>query len=261
MFAAVAIAHAQSPAFDVVSIKPAPPDTGRISSGGGPGTRRPGVWTCENMSLHNIVWIAFNLRGEYQLAAPDWMNEPRFDITAKVPQGATRDQLYLMLQNMLAERFGLKVHHDRKEVQGYELTIAKNGPKFKESGPEVPKAGPPPVPGPSPLDPDGFPVLMPGINGASITNNRARGQWVRVKMERFVRDIGYHVDRPIVDVTDLKGTYDLSLYWVPDQTRPDAGGPSIFGALQDQLGLKLESKKVTIPIVIVDHAEKVPTEN
>jgi uncharacterized protein (TIGR03435 family) len=102
---------------------------------------------------------------------------------------------------------------------------------------------------------------MPGINGASITNNRARGQWVRVKMERFVRDIGYHVDRPIVDVTDLKGTYDLSLYWVPDQTRQDAGGPTILGALQDQLGLKLESRKVTIPIVIVDHAEKVPTEN
>ena len=80
-------------------------------------------------------------------------------------------------------------------------------------------------------------------------------------MERLVRDLDYQVGAPGVDATDLKGTYDLSLYWVPDSMRPDAGGPTIFGALQNQLGLKLESKKVMIPVVVVDHAAKVPTEN
>src|SRR5215510_14986054 len=136
LLAALAVAHAQSPAFDVVSIKLSPPAAGStVGSRGGPGTRTPGVWTGQNMSLYNIVWIAFNLRAQ-QLVGPDWMNEPRFDITAKIPEGATREQFYLMFQNMLVERFGLKVHHDQKEVLGFELTVMKNGPKFKESSPE-----------------------------------------------------------------------------------------------------------------------------
>src|SRR5215510_14863912 len=148
LLAALAVAHAQSPAFDVVSIKLSPPAAGStVGSRGGPGTRTPGGWTCQNMSLYNIVWIAFNLRSQ-QLVAPDWMNEPRFDITAKIPEGDTREEFYLMFQKTLAERFGLKVHHDRKEVQGYELTVAKNGPKFKESGAEQPKDAAPPVPQP-----------------------------------------------------------------------------------------------------------------
>jgi uncharacterized protein (TIGR03435 family) len=212
------------------------------------------------MSLYNVVWIAFNLRSQ-QLVAPDWMNEPRFNITAKIPEGTTREQFYLMFQNMLTERFGLKVHHDRKEVQGYELTVAKNGPKFNESGPEAPKDAAPPVPQPPSLGPDGFPVLIPGISGVSITRNRARAQLLGAKMERLVRELDYQLGKPVVDATGLKGTYDLSLYWVPDSMLPDAGGPTILGALQSQLGLNLESKKVMIPVVVVDHAAKVPTEN
>jgi uncharacterized protein (TIGR03435 family) len=255
------VAHAQPPTFDVVSIKLSSPDAGSsVSSGGGPGTRRPGVWTCQNMSLHNIVWIAFNLRSQ-QLVAPDWMNEPRFDITAKIPEGANREQFYLMFQNMLAGRFGLKVHHDRKEVQGYELTVAKSGPKFKESGAESPRDAVPPVSQPPSLGSDGFPTVTPGITGINITRNRARGQWLRVSVERFLRDIDSQVGQPVVDATDLKATYDLALYWVPDVTRPDAGRPSVFSALQEQLGLKLVSKKVMLPVVVVDHCEKVPTEN
>jgi uncharacterized protein (TIGR03435 family) len=259
LLAALAVAHAQSPAFDVASIKLSPPGSA-VSSHGGPGTRTPGVWTCQNMDLHNIIGIAFNLRSQ-QLITPDWIKEPRFDITAKIPEGATRDQFYLMFQNMLAERFGLKVHHDQKEVQGYELTVAKNGPKFKESAPEPSTDAPPPVPRPPSLGPDGFPVAIPGINGVSITGNRARGQWLRSKMERLVRELDNHIGRPVVDDTGLKGTYDLSLYWVPDAMGPNGGEPTIFGALQDQLGLKLESKKIMIPVVVVDHAEKVPVEN
>src|SRR5207249_3738684 len=129
-------------------------------------------------------WIAFNIQ-PYQLQAPDWMSEPRFDITAKVPEGATRDQLYPMLQNMLVGRFGLKFHRNQKEVQGYELTIAKGGPKFKESGAPPPSDAPPPVVQRPTLAADGYPTVTPGISGANTMGNRARGQWLRVKMERF----------------------------------------------------------------------------
>jgi uncharacterized protein (TIGR03435 family) len=260
LLAGLAVASAQPPKFDVVSIKLSPPDAGStVTSGGGPGTRRPGVWTCQSMSLHNIVWIAFNLRSQ-QLVAPEWMHEPRFDITVKIPDGTTREQFDEMFQNMLADRFGLKVHRESKEVQGYELTVAKNGPKFKESTSEPPQ-GPPPVPQRPVLGADGFPVLTPGINGFSITSNRARGQWFRTKIDRLVRELDHAVDKPVIDATGLNGLYDLSLYWVVDPMREDAAGPTIFGALQDQLGLKLESKKVMLPVVVVDRAERVPTEN
>jgi uncharacterized protein (TIGR03435 family) len=259
--AALAVASAQPLKFDVVSIKLSPPEAGStVSSGGGPGTRRPGVWTCQSMSLHNIVWIAFNLRSQ-QLEAPDWMKEPRFDITAKIPDGATREQFYTMFQDMLAERFGLQVRHRQKEVNGYELTVAKNGPKFKESDPEPPKDAAPPVPRGVELGADGYPILPPGISSVSQTRNRARGQWLRAKLERLVRELDYAVGNPVVDATGLTGMYDLSLYWIPDPMRPDADGPTIFKALQDQLGLRLEAKKVMLPVVIVDHAEKLPTEN
>jgi uncharacterized protein (TIGR03435 family) len=212
------------------------------------------------MSLHNIVWIAFDLQ-PYQLQAPDWMHEPRFDITAKVPEGATRAQFHVMFQNMLVERFGLKFHRSQREVQGYELTVAKGGPKFKESGPPPPPDAPRPVIQRPTLAADGYPTVTPGISGPNTIGNRARGQWLRAGMERLIRDLNYEVGKPIVDATSLTGMYDLALFWVRDPDRPDSTGPALFGALQDQLGLKLESKKVTIPIVVVDHAEKLPTEN
>ncbi|HUP04817.1 MAG TPA: TIGR03435 family protein, partial [Bryobacteraceae bacterium] len=124
---------AQSPVFEVVSIKPSPPGAGStVSSGGGPGTRDPGLWTCRGPNLANIILWAFQLNSSEYLTAPDWMLDARFDIDARVPAGATREQFSQMLQNMLIERFGLKFHRREKEVQGYELVVARNGPKFKE---------------------------------------------------------------------------------------------------------------------------------
>src|SRR5947209_6426894 len=155
VLAGIRAAHAQAPAFEVVSIKPSAPDQSTVSSRGGPGTRTPGMWTCQNMSLHNVIGIAFNLNSQ-QLIAPEWTKEPRFDITAKVPEGATREQFFQMLQNMLVERFGLKFHRDQQQVQGFELSIAKGGPKFQESAPEPPKdpaAVPPPPLTPAQLRP------------------------------------------------------------------------------------------------------------
>ena len=261
LLAALSAAFAQSPAFEVVSIKLAPEGSGStVSSRGGPGTRTPTIWTCEHMSLSNIVWIGFNLQSQ-QLVHPEWMAEPRFDITAKVPEGATREQFYQMFQNMLVERFGLRFHRGEKEVQGYELTVAKGGPKFQQSGPEPPMSGSTqPVPRPS-RGADGYPVMPEGVTYTAMMGNRARGQWLQYTMQRFAKALDDNVGKPVVDATGLTGKYDLRLFWIPDTMREEAAGPNIFAALQEQLGLKLEAKKVMLPLVIIDHAEKLPTEN
>jgi uncharacterized protein (TIGR03435 family) len=130
------------------------------------------------MSLHNIVGIAFNFNSQ-QLVAPESMKEPRFDITPKVLEGVTREQFFQMLQNMLVERFGLKFHCDQQQVQGYELLLAKNSPKFKEAAPEPPKdpaAVPPPPLTPAQLRPtaragSGFAWQCRGWSPGSITNS------------------------------------------------------------------------------------------
>jgi uncharacterized protein (TIGR03435 family) len=269
-------AFAQSPSFEVVSIKPSPPPEGggmSVSSGGGPGSRDPSRWRCVNMSLSNIVHNAFELRTA-ELSAPEWMGDVRFDITAKVPDGATREQFREMMVNMLRERFGLKYHREKKEVAGYELVVGKGGPKFKESAPEPPKDtnAEPPKPGAWRSTPgaDGYPVLPPGVFGMSSMRGRSRAQWPRTTMSLLAANLSGQVDKPVVDATGLTGKYDVSLYWMAGwtYTAPSSGeaasepaGPTIFTAVQEQLGLKLEPRKVMIDVLVIDHAERSPTEN
>ena len=164
-------AYGEGPNFEVASIRPAPPIDPKqfmdTRCHGGPGTKDPGRWTCANISLSNLVVTIFDLKG-FQIGAVASVSRDRFTIAAKVPEGATEEQFRQMQQNLLIERFGLKFHREKREIQGYELIVAKDGPKFKESEPEPPKdpdAGPDAV-GPSlskmTTDKDGFPVIPPG---------------------------------------------------------------------------------------------------
>lgn len=273
---ALAAAQAQSPTFEVASIKPAPPPVPgqlmRMYAGGGPGTKDPGHWNAENMNLWSLVMNAFELR-PHQMVGPDWMKTGGYNITAKVPEGATKEQVRQMLQNLLTERFGLKFHREQREMQGFELVVAKNGPKFKESAPDAAAPPPPGLSRPS-IGADGFPTLPPGVSGTAIMNGRARSQWRGVSMENFANNLAGQTGKPVTDATGLTGKYDLSLYWAPDNMRmpppppgveaapgADAPGPTIYTAIQEQLGLKLESKKVTVSVLIIDEARKTPTEN
>jgi uncharacterized protein (TIGR03435 family) len=271
------------PAFEVVSIKPSAPydpAVGRITrSRGGPGTDDPGMYTCENCSLASLVSNAYDMP-QYRVTAPDWMPVTTFIVSTKVPVGTTKDQFHLMLQNMLAERFKLAVHRDKKEMQMYELVVAKGGPKLKRSPGEPPPKDADTEPdrkasAPLKLAADGYPALSEGTSMA-IMNGRARLMYPRETMESFATMLSYQIGRPVTDATGVAGKFDISLFWDAGGSRrsaaaegntplagtsdPDAG-PTIFEAIQSQLGLKLESKKGPVDILVVDHAEKVATEN
>jgi uncharacterized protein (TIGR03435 family) len=262
-------AAAQTPQFEVASIKPAPPPDGthftRIT--GGPAWPDPSLFTCENCSLSMLVMRAYGLK-DYQFSGPGWAESARFNISAKIAMGTTREQFQQMQRGLLSERFGLTFHHEKKEMAQYDLAVAKNGPKFKESPPATPLAEDGPVapqpPGQLGIDANGFPTL-PGRSSFIMTlaNGRATMRSAEESMAEFARRLSEQVGRPVTDATGLKGKYDFTLNWVvegPGNSTEDPG-PTIFKAVQDQLGLRLESKKGLVDILVVDHIEKNPTEN
>jgi uncharacterized protein (TIGR03435 family) len=202
----------------------------------------------------------------------------RFDFTAKVPEGATKEQFQRMMQNLLVERFKLTLHHEQKEMAIYELTVGEKGLKMKESAPDAAPVQEDPWAAPEySMGPDGYPVFPPGRAGLAGGNGHYRWTGFNLSMQEIVRTLSFHLGRPVVDATGLKGKYDINMTWnidlawvmessgLRDQLPelPDDGpaGPTLTRAVQDQLGLKLNSKKGPGDIVVIDHVEKVPVEN
>jgi uncharacterized protein (TIGR03435 family) len=237
-----------------------------VGNHGGPGSDDPGLYVCENCDLSGVVSRAYGIE-TFQLSAPDWMRATRFNIAAKVPMGATREQFKLMLQNMLAERFKLSVHFEKKEMQRSELVVAKGGPKLKESAiaPQPKEDGADPKPPEKPVEPkeftakDGYPAVAG--EGMAAGYGRARMVYPRQTIEFLAAMLSGQLHHPVIDATGLTGKYDIALYWDMRGTSDPDAGPTLEAALQSQLGLKLEQKKGPVDIVVVDHAEKVPTEN
>jgi uncharacterized protein (TIGR03435 family) len=274
MIASIAIilgagAGAQTPQFEVASVRLSSDQRGlNLSMHGGPGTEDPGLYTCENCEIWGLIDRAFDLKA-YELSGPAWMRTTRLIISAKIPAGATEDQFRLMLQDLLIERFKLTFHREKKEMPAYDLVVAKNGPKIKKS-PEAPPLGDPsaykPPPGPSKKDKDGFPIIPPE-DPRPMMSAMEGPRWVQRfghrSMEQLAAYVATLVERPVVDATGLKGKYDFTLKWMNERLLPpnDDSGPKIFEALQTQLGLKLESTKRMVDILVVDHIEKTPTEN
>jgi uncharacterized protein (TIGR03435 family) len=300
-----AAAFAQTPAaaplvFEVASIKPsAPPDQAKIMSG----QFRAGMSVDGSrvdlrfMSIADLVRTAYKIK-PHQLITPDWMKgqimsmNDRWDIQAKLPDGTNKDQVPEMLQALLVERFKLKVHKEAREQPVYGLVVAKGGPKLKESPrEEEPKEGEPKTPSNavSVRQEGGSMVVKTGAGGAmKMTmgpNMTMRMESEKVTMEQFADMLTGFVDKPVVDMTELKGNYQIALDLSMEDLKaaaakagvaipsmpPAAGGaapgaasdpagPAIFNSIQ-QLGLKLETKKAPVDTVIVDSVEKKPTEN
>jgi uncharacterized protein (TIGR03435 family) len=252
--------------FDAFSIKLAPPDDGRnmVHLEGGLGTPDPGQATYKNVTLRWLVGLGYP--SEYKIVGPDSMDSVHYDVIVKIPSGTTKDQFKLMVQNLLEERAGLKVHHETREFQTYDLVIAKGGPKLTESV-EDSATGPQAEIGK--LDDDGFPKLVrPGIRtwngsgpgGTPVTRLAAKAQ----TMSNLAGMLRTAVQTQVVDKTGLQGKYDFKLeysFGSAMTTSPYDGSasppaPSVFYAIKG-LGLALQERKTPLEVLVVDHADKV----
>jgi uncharacterized protein (TIGR03435 family) len=214
----------------------------------------------------------------YQVYGPDWLNTERYDIIARVPAGATKEQVNVMWQTLLTERFGIVLHHESRQFQVEELVIDKGGSKLKETTWDP--ASPLP-PGPPQQDrdrglasPGQVVMISPREHGASF-HTVAKAQ----PISRLTALLGTALNRPVLDKTGLAGQYDYSIDYIMDQAAlplpppvngagPGAAplnagepGPDITAAVQQQLGLRLVPGKAMIDVLIVDKADKVPSAN
>jgi uncharacterized protein (TIGR03435 family) len=200
-------------------------------------------WT--STPLRVLVQQAYGLRSYQIVGWPSSLDSDKYNIDAKTESPTTTKQKYEMLQTLIVERFGLKFHREMRDLQGYSLVVGKNGPKLREvrEG-EV------------------------GSSPAGTTIQRGLVIGHQVRMMDWVGLFSGELGCPFEDNTGLTGRYDFKLEWSPDERQPnsfgepgDPSGPSIFAAVQDQLGLKLEAKKFPVEMFIVDHVDKTPTAN
>ncbi|MCU1326030.1 MAG: hypothetical protein JWN34_1400, partial [Bryobacterales bacterium] len=238
-------ALAQNRSFDVASVKPAAPPPGMHGEGGavrmmmgqrfGPGTADPTRWACDNCTLMMLLTQAYNLK-RFQISGPPWLDSERFDITARVPEGATKDDLREMQRTLLAERFGMKARIEPKEMQVYDLVVGSKGHKLKEStaAPVDPNAAPQ-MPGMGrggpmqiKLGSDGFPDLPPGRTMTMNFNGNSKHQAVGEDMKQLTDMLSANLDKPVTDSTGLTGRYDFSLTFSGGSGRGGPGGGAMM---------------------------------
>ncbi len=260
------------PVYEVASIKPNKSANNMVrlkfSPNGFDGT---------NVTLRVLVKDAYGVEDNQISGGPSWFNSDRYDINAKMDSGTAdalrklnEDQGRLvrqhMLQALLGDRFKLTVRHETKELSVYALIAAKSGPKLHEAKPG-----------------DTYPDGMKGPDGVGrpgfMLRERGKITGQGLPMTALAELLTQQLDRSVVDKTGLTGIYDFKLQWTPDESQgamfkgtepgpqtptstssPDSSGPSVFTAIQEQLGLRLESQKGPVEVLVIDHVEK-PSEN
>ncbi len=239
------LAQAPDLQFEVASLKPSRPGAEMGGIHPAPGGRR---YIAAGAPLKMMLTAAYRIRTDQVSGGPAWMDTELFDLNAEAEQPSSIGDLHIMLLNVLKERFKLQMHSETKERPVYVLSAAKTGVKMKPH--EITSAGDPTI------DRPGFGKLA------------AKS----APMDYFAFGLGMILDRPVLDRTGLKGGYDFELSWTPDLPAgfPEGGqingqvvdtsGPTIFAAMEKQLGLKLEAQKGPVEILVIDHAEK-PVEN
>ena len=247
----LAFAQAQN-TFEIASIK-------ENVSGDGPSDPRvsPGRFSWVNATLRQLIQTAYDVRPYQLFALPDWAQDTRFDVNATATSTTSRQQMNSMLQVLLVDRFGLTVHRDRRELPVYALVLARRDGRL---GPGIQ---------PSTLDCDAINAKPLVSEAAQADASRCNPQMglTRLKFSGFAmaglaEGLKRIFDRPVVDKTGLSGTFDIELSWTPDTTLLPTGvpapppttsaPPSIFTAVEEQLGLRLVSDRAEIDILVID---------
>jgi uncharacterized protein (TIGR03435 family) len=242
------------PKFEVASVK----RTDRCF--GGRSSIDPGSVTLKGVPLKAVLMEGFKVKMD-QIEGPSWLDADCFEISAKIPEGVPSDQLPTMLQALLTERFKLVAHKEERPRTGYALVVDKGGPKFKEDDPNTNFMG------------SNAGKMFYGAFG----HGAVKGVMSMAALAANLSTEGYG---PVQDLTGLTGKYDIDLSWTRDPdfaprprdpaasaaTPPSAGTPAapgadLFAALRDQLGLKLERRQMQVQFLVVDHIERIPTEN
>jgi uncharacterized protein (TIGR03435 family) len=274
---ATGVLIAQEPSFEVASIKPNKSGSGMI------GIRFPGVgqFNVINMPLREMIRFAYQVQLLQIEGGPDWVNSDRFDIIAKAEGRPTMSQVNAMLRSLLAERFALKIHKETREMPVYELVVARADkrlgaqlqPATSECRPvHVPNGAPkPPPPPPPPAGGPGPDAIPPSDDGTDLRCGALFGPGFitlrQFTMGRFARDLTMVTRRVVVDRTGLEGRYDIDVEFspefrpapppgAPEIAAPPSDAPSLFTAIQEQLGLKLESARGPVEMLVIDAAER-----
>ncbi len=237
VFGLAARLAAQAPdlQFEVASLKPSPPEEQGVVLRAAPGHRR---YIATNETLKELIVVAYRIKFDQISGGPGWMASDHFDINAEAERPSTAREFHVMLLNLLKERFKLKMHFETKERPVYVLSVDRGGMKMTPH--EIASA-------------DDFSIEESGLR-----------KWTAkfVPMDYLAWLLSFYLDRPIIDRTGLKGTYDFTLSWTPElsaglpDTSVDSPAPGIVEALQKQLGLKVEPQRAPVEILVIDHVEK-----
>jgi uncharacterized protein (TIGR03435 family) len=236
------------PTFEVASVRP----NNSLESRSEFHVTPDGV-TITNYRLRFLIPYAYKIAVYQMTGAPQWLDSNKYDILARAPKDSSEDQIRLMVQQLLIDRFGLKSHRERKEVSGYAVVLSKDGPKFTiEKKPD-----------------------QPGKDDGRVGAGRGMARGHMISSALFAQALSLYLERPVLDQTGIDGLFNFELRWTPDETEPQLGGPalpagthstdlagpSLITALQEQLGVKLVKQRSEIDMFVIDHLQEVPTEN
>jgi uncharacterized protein (TIGR03435 family) len=287
-----AVAHAQT--FEVASVKPTksndPPYSNFPLGPGDVYVPNGGLFSAKNFPLVTYIFFAYKVignQGQYLLPQlPDWAKTKQFDIQARAEGNPSKDDMRLLMRALLADRFKLTMHNETREVPVLAFVLSKpgkTGPNLQPhldtapcptTAPNPSQQATPQTPDPSQTVAGGFPVLCNGIFGMPPNTPGHVRMGGRNLTLKFIADaLGGNLGRPMIDKTGLTGTFDFILEWAienalpafpgADPPQPDVSGPSgpsLQEALQEQLGIKLQSDKAPMSVYVLDHVER-PSEN
>jgi uncharacterized protein (TIGR03435 family) len=252
-FAAVfAVQATPQKSFEVASVKP-------NVSGDGPSDPRmsPERFSWTNVTLRQLVQVAYNVRPYQLIGLPAWADTARFDVSATTGVAVSPQQMYSMLQSLLADRFDMATHREQRQLPAYSLVVARPGSKLGKG--IQPSTKDCESMGATPLNST---TAQSEYDGCTPQMGLARLKVSGVRISFLASGLTRILERPVIDKTSLSGTFDMELSWTPDPTMmpngvtspPNVppGGPSIFTALEEQLGLKIVSDRAPVDVLVVD---------